>query len=110
VVYAIGNRIRIAREAAGVKQKDLADMIGESQSKLSNWENGLNRPNADQLALIAQALNADGNYLLGLIEDMPYIEAAYEGKLADLPEGERQEIEDYIEFRHQKWLREHGKG
>lgn len=109
MVYAIGHRIRIAREAAGVKQKDLADKIGESQSKVSNWENGLNRPNADQLALIAQVLNVDGNYLLGLSE-RPFIEAAYEGKLAELPDEERQEIEDYIEFRHQKWLREHGKG
>ncbi len=53
-------------------------------------------------------ISVDGNYLLGLSEK-PFIEAAYEGRLSELPDEERQEIEDYIEFRHQKWLREHGK-
>lgn len=109
MVYSIGNRIRTAREAAGIKQKDFADLLGVSQSKVSNWENGTNRPNADQLSDIVKALKADANYILGITDEI-YIEAAKmkieNEKLSELPEEERQMIDDLIELRYQKWLKD----
>ena len=39
-------------------QKQLAERIGVSNSRVSNWEQGLNRPDADILAAVCVALDA----------------------------------------------------
>ena len=62
--YEIGSRIRKYRENKGLSQKDLADLIGVSNSRISNWEQGINRPNADIVADICKALNISPSELL----------------------------------------------
>lgn len=62
--YEIGTRIRKYRENRGLSQKDLADLIGVSNSRVSNWEQGINRPNADIVADICKALNISPSELL----------------------------------------------
>ena len=42
--YEIGARIRKYREMSGFSQKELAQKIGVSNSRVSNWEQGINRP------------------------------------------------------------------
>lgn len=42
--YEIGNRIRKYREECKLSQKDLAQKLGVSNSRVSNWEQGINRP------------------------------------------------------------------
>ena len=62
--YLIGARIRKYRELRGISQKELANSIHISNSRLSNWEQGINRPNADILADICLALNVSPSELL----------------------------------------------
>ena len=62
--YEIGNRIRKYREIRGLNQKELAQLIGVSNSRVSNWEQGINRPDADILADICRALNVSPSELL----------------------------------------------
>lgn len=38
--YEIGNRIRKYREECNMTQKQLAERIGVSNSRVSNWEQG----------------------------------------------------------------------
>lgn len=38
----VGQRLARARQAAGYSQKQLAERLGVSAPKLSNWENGIN--------------------------------------------------------------------
>lgn len=64
--YEIGNRIRKYREEAKLSQTQLAEQIGVSNSRVSNWEQGLNRPDADMLAEICKALNVSPSLLLGI--------------------------------------------
>ena len=64
--YEIGSRIRKYRESLGLSQKDLADKLGISNSRVSNWEQGINRPDADMLADICLALNISPSELLNL--------------------------------------------
>lgn len=45
--YGIGKRIHEYRVLSGYTQKQLADMIGVSNGRVSNWEQGINRPDAD---------------------------------------------------------------
>lgn len=64
--YEIGNRIRKYREECGISQKQLAEQIGVSNSRISNWEQGLNRPDADILAKLCTVLNVSPSLLLGV--------------------------------------------
>lgn len=64
--YEIGNRIRKYREACGISQVQLAQKLGVSNSRVSNWEQGINRPDADIIADICRALNVSPSDLLNV--------------------------------------------
>ena len=64
--YEIGSRIRRFREDKGMSQKQLADLLHVSNSRVSNWEQGINRPDADILADICKALNVSPSELLNV--------------------------------------------
>ena len=64
--YEIGSRIRRFREDKGMSQKQLADLLHVSNSRVSNREQGINRPDADILADICKALNVSPSELLNV--------------------------------------------
>ncbi len=64
--YEIGNRIRMYRKESGLTQKQLADRINVTKSRVSNWEQGINRPDADILADICRVLNVSPSNLLNV--------------------------------------------
>lgn len=62
--YEIGSRIRKFREDRGFSQLQLADKIGVTNSRISNWEQGQNRPDADILAELCRVLEVSPSELL----------------------------------------------
>ena len=62
----IGKNIRKYREQLGLTQKQLAEHLGISSARLSNWESGINRPDVDMLAKLCGILNISANTLLAL--------------------------------------------
>ena len=64
--YEIGKYISKHRKQNNMSQKQLADKIGVSGSRVSNWEQGLNRPDVDILASICIALNVSPSDLLDI--------------------------------------------
>ena len=64
MTYKIGAKIRSYRSARGLSQKELAELINVSSSRLSNWEKGINRPDVDQLECICKVLQVSPNDLL----------------------------------------------
>ena len=58
--YEIGGRIRLYRKQSGLTQEQLASKINVTKSRVSNWEQGINRPDAD----ICRALNVSPSDLL----------------------------------------------
>lgn len=61
----MGNRIRQAREAKGLKQSELAELIGvKSDVVISNWESDKNKPKADKMVLLCQVLGISLSWLL----------------------------------------------
>ncbi len=62
--YEIGNRIRKYRKESDLTQEQLAEKIGVTKSRVSNWEQGINRPDADILGAICRALNVSPSDLL----------------------------------------------
>ena len=49
----IGNRLRIARENAGLKQDDAAKVIGSTFQKVSSFETGRTRVDLETLVILA---------------------------------------------------------
>lgn len=85
--YEIGSRIRKYREKKGISQKELAQMLGIKNNRVSNWEQGLNRPDADILTKLCYVLDVSPSELLGvqltdneLSEQERKVVAAYRAK------------------------------
>lgn len=113
----IGYRIAIAREEAGLNQKELAEMLGISQATLSNYEKGKRRIYLPQLQRIAEAVGRPLEYFLQPIDpvDPPGLSAPTQNEMAellqimaelsDLPRPDRKSVIDYI-----RWLKSKKEG
>lgn len=66
MAYKIGDKIKQYREQKRLSQKDFAEKIGVSNSRVSNWENGLNRPDCDLLRKICKVLCVSPSELLDI--------------------------------------------
>lgn len=64
------NRIVLAREKAGMSQKELAEKLGISPSTLNGYEKGNHDPKSAGLIGIAKACNVTTDYLLGLSDNI----------------------------------------
>lgn len=62
---SFGDRIKEARKAAGLTQRQLADKIEVSNTSVSNWENGVSMPDPDTIQHLCWALNVQPNYFFG---------------------------------------------
>ncbi|MBC7252158.1 MAG: helix-turn-helix transcriptional regulator, partial [Anaerolineae bacterium] len=60
----IGERIKIARRAAGLSQRALAKAVGVSAMAISKYERELDTPGSDVLLRLAQALGVKTEYFL----------------------------------------------
>lgn len=58
-------RIKEFREEQGIKQKELAAMIGIAPNTLSQYENGKREPDIETVKRMAAALNVTVDCLLG---------------------------------------------
>ena len=64
MAYKIGDRIRQYRELRHFSQKKFAEKLGVTNSRVSNWEQGINRPDVDFLKTICEVLNVSPSELL----------------------------------------------
>lgn len=60
-----GERLRQARKAKKLTQKELASLIKAAHNSISNWENDQNKPDPDTIQNLCWALDISPNYLLG---------------------------------------------
>ena len=63
---AIGTKLREARIHRGLKQVEMARLLGVDQSLISDYERGVTRVHASLLASFARALKTSSDELLGL--------------------------------------------
>lgn len=61
---SFGEKIKDARKAKGMTQRQLADKIGAKHNSVSDWENNKNKPDPDTIELICGVLDITPNYLL----------------------------------------------
>lgn len=62
----LGERLRIARKEAGLKQEDVARFLEIGKSTISEWETGKRSPDIDLFADLATILDTSVAYLLGV--------------------------------------------
>lgn len=62
--YEIGAKIRQYRKEKGLTQEELAKEINVTKNRISNWEQGINRPDADIIGNICRVLNVSPSDLL----------------------------------------------
>lgn len=62
--YEIGARIAKYRKLKNYSQREFAELIGVSGSRVSNWEQGTHRPDVDLLADICRVLDVSPSELL----------------------------------------------
>lgn len=53
----LGKKIRKARKAKGITQRQLADAIGAKHNSISGWEDGLHKPDIDSIEFMSAVLN-----------------------------------------------------
>ena len=70
----LGERLRDLRKQKGYSQTQMARKLHITQGAISQWENGLTTPAADQLVTIAQVFGISVDELLGA--DAPIIKEA----------------------------------
>lgn len=63
-VQTFGSRLRTAREAMGLSQEQLGEVLGVTKSQVSYYESDKDRMSYDSLILAAQTLRKTPNYLL----------------------------------------------
>lgn len=87
----IGERIKIAREIAGVSQKSLGDHVGTTRNAVSRWESGDASPASERFPAIAEHLNTTVEWLMmgNGDRDLPATpkREASNGSIIDLPLG-----------------------
>ena len=70
----LGKRLREARENKGLMQHQLAKLIGaKSAGVISNWENGLNKPDVDKIVLLCKVLEVSPSFLLDISQNDAFI-------------------------------------
>lgn len=67
-----GERLKSARIAKQLTQKQLAFIIDAKHNSISGWENDKNKPDPDTIELLCGVLDISPNYLLGITSNDVY--------------------------------------
>lgn len=111
-------RLKERRKSLGLKQQDIADHLGISNTTVSKWEHGIFDPDTSTLKKLAAYLRVDVNYLVGFdeeekepiiallekVKDHPYITHPQTGEIRYFPKERLKIIVELIE----NYLREEG--
>lgn len=98
----IGKRIREAREASGLSQRDLAEKLGyESATAISYIESGERKVSVVDLEKIAAILHKDIRYFIGQEESQVDVRVALRAE-ANLDKKDQDAILHFIEIAKQK--------
>lgn len=98
----IGGRIKQARSAAGLSQRDLAEMAGISAMAISKYERDETTPSSDVLLSLGKALGVRVEYFFRQAE-VTLEEVDYRHH-PDMPEKEKGKIEAYVRDQVERWV------
>lgn len=92
----IGQRIKVARNAAGITQGDLGKRMGVSGSAIAQYETDNRNPKIETLQRIADALGVTPTYLIGYDEKIIKPEQYTPEQLAEFRAGAWEAYQQHI--------------
>lgn len=101
MMNTLGQRIKKARENAGLMQSELAAKIGvKSSGVISNWETDKSKPDADKIVLLCNVLGVSCSYLLDYYgsEELSSREQRLVGLFREMNEEGQDQLLQYSEF------------
>jgi transcriptional regulator with XRE-family HTH domain len=69
VSMTFGERLVKSREAAGYNQKQLAEALGITPTRLNYWEKDKRQPDVEMIKALSMALNVSADYLIDNISE-----------------------------------------
>jgi transcriptional regulator with XRE-family HTH domain len=97
----LSDRIRALRKEHGYSQEQMARKLHLTQGAISQWENGLTVPAADQLMILADVFGITVDELLGREQQEippPPARDDVAALMADLSPEEQAQVRQYAEF------------
>lgn len=68
-LYSLRGGLKKARKRKGIKQSDLADLMGVTLKTVMNWEQGVVNPDFETVMRLADNLECDLDYLTGRLKE-----------------------------------------
>jgi transcriptional regulator with XRE-family HTH domain len=98
----IGKRLKLLREEMGLKQIDIAEMLGVSRTTYTQYETEKSEPDLATVAKLAEIYNTSVDFILGKTDIKTPIEtiAAHrsDDPMSELPEEARKSLEEFKQF------------
>jgi Zn-dependent peptidase ImmA (M78 family)/transcriptional regulator with XRE-family HTH domain len=91
-----GQRLKMARQLAGIKKAHLADLIEMSPASVTGWENGTKQPNRATVAKLALALEVEPKFFGG--GPPPRVSQPHFRSLRSTSQAARDQAESYGRF------------
>lgn len=95
------NKIKKLREAAGLKQSELAEKLFVRQNTVSSWESDRTEPDFESLRKMAEIFGVSVDYILGGENKMPvgyYSDEQFMVDCTTLSEENRQKVLDFASW------------
>ena len=101
-----GSKIKAARKALGMTQKELAQQLGVKNTSVSNWEKDQNKPSPDMIERLCAVLHLAPGALYGQPEaaDMGFDDFTYAlyNETQDLTDSNKQKLLEMARFFRQQ--------
>ena len=96
-----GEKLRQARKAANMTQKELAQAVELKHNAVSNWEKGVSSPDPDTIRKLCTILRMPPNFFFDTQEDDPLsgVEFALFGEVRQLSPEDQQDVLNFIRYK-----------
>lgn len=101
------NKFREAREAANLKQEEVAGKLGVSRTAYVRYENGQRECSYETLRKLSSIFNVSIDYLLG-VENLNKWQIVLLASFGDLDSAGQEEVFNYISFVKHKQNNDNG--
>ncbi len=100
----IGQRLKRAREAKRLSQDELGALVGEGAIAISRWETASRKPNVEDLAKLAAALDQSILYFVEEVIPQDNFVARLNRLAGELDETDREDLLALARFKHQRYV------
>ena len=96
-----GEKLRQARKAAGMTQKDLAQAVDLKHNAVSNWEKGISSPDPETIRRLCEILRMPPNFFFESEESgaLAGVEFALFGEVRQLSPEDQQDVLNFIRYK-----------